>query len=286
MEATNNSTGGFTSTTSGNNTTENPAAEKSTLVINGAIGIGENNKVIVKDDSNVNYVFTGNNMGTLPGQIQKYPWLPSNVDFYSYENVIPEYTVNIAGIKLNIYDTVKSYICNSDAGVDPKYINSYVNRIYENENDCAYVTMMCGTLPARAYLYFSVPEKYETVHVHQLRQYKRNNIETSYYEYNVTGDVYELNRNTSYYLTWHTVASKQQYYKSRNYCLKNKLASGDIVKLILKKNYAFTGDSIEYNSTQLTSENCITTAYFLQDSEYNSNHWMSPVELSYIQNVI
>ena len=89
-----------------------------------------------------------------------------------------------------------------------------------------------------------------------------------------------------------------------NYCLVNNLLSHNEVTQRIKRitNPIENNDSIYIyfkkkdidpinkslyiDYTEQTTIKSYITGYFLQDSEYNSNHWMSTIDLSYIQQVI
>ena len=137
------------------------------------------------------------------------------------------------------------------------------------------------------YVVFAVPDNYEILHVDQMKKYSRNNVE-SYYEYNVTGDTYELqhdSNSSTALLTTYYMTIPNYYCKCRYYTIKNKVLTTDKIYIRLRKKFV-ENDIVVNNSNSLASVGMGVTSYFLQDSEYNSTHWMSPAELAYIQNVI
>ena len=102
-----------------------------------------------------------------------------------------------------------------------------------------------------------------------------------------TGDTFELsythNTGRVTYISPISVGSSINYY-CKNYTIKNPIKTNDRIFIYLKK---YDIDPLIYDlqiSDNSTSVNI--TRYFLQDSEYNSNHWMSTIDLSYIQQII
>ena len=137
------------------------------------------------------------------------------------------------------------------------------------------------------YIVLAVPDNYEILHVDQMKKYNRNMVE-SYYEYNVTGDTYELERSSSanvVSLTTHYMTIPNYYCKCRYYTIKNNVSTTDKIYIRLRKKFV-ENDIVVNNPNSLSSPGMGVTSYFLQDSEYNSTHWMSPSELAYIQNII
>lgn len=305
--STNYDTRGFTSTISENNSLEIPAASSSSFVI-GSVSIDEDNTgsdgeitVMINNECSDRFrnleKFTAHNLGTANEQIKKYPWLPSNIEHNSYENVIEPYTINIGYVRCNIYDVVKycaksSIPYNNDTGTEV-YEQDIINnsRIYNIDNDknYAYALIDCSDFSTTSdnYIVLAVPDNYEILHVYQMKKYNRNN-EESYYEYNVTGDTYELQRSlnsSTVSLTTHYMTIPNYYCKCRYYTIKNKVLTTDKIYIRLRKKFV-ENDIVVNNASQLSSLGMGVTSYFLQDSEYNSTHWMSPSELAYIQNVI
>lgn len=303
--STNYDTGGFTATIRPNNSNENPAASSSSFVI-GSVSINEDNTgsdgettVMINNECSDRFrnleKFTVHNRGTVEEQIKKYPWLPSDIEHNSYENVIEQYTVNIGYVRCNIYDVIKyctksSIPYNTDTEVYESDITNY-SRIYDLDNDknYSYAIIDCSDFSATSdnYIVLAVPDNYEILHVDQMKKYNRNNVE-SYYEYNVTGDTYELQRSSNsstVSLTTHYMTIPNYYCKCRYYTIKNKVSTTDKIYIRLRKK-PVENDIVVNNSNSPASVGMSVTSYFLQDSEYNSTHWMSPSELAYIQNVI
>ena len=280
MESTNNDTVGFLSNNGINDSIEHQGANYSTLVLSEQIHPSDDSNIITTDTENL-YEFTAYNRGTNLNNLKKYPWLP-DVNFYSYENAIPYYTVSLGHINCNVYDVVKSCTMSNLVSINPNDINSVNSRIYDTDSLYSYTTISVDE--NNKYLYFSVPSNYETVHVLQTRKYTRNG-KVSYYEYNVTGDTYEIENDQGNIINYHYKTTDNYYCECRNYCIKNKLKADDSLKLIFKK---INDDNVisEYTTVPNSSTLYSISDYFLQDSEYNSTHWMSPKELSFIQNTI
>lgn len=304
--STNYDTQGFTATIPPNNSPEIPAASSSSFVI-GSVSINEDNTgsdgettVMINSECSDRFrnleKFTVHNIGTAKEQIKKYPWLPNDIDHKSYENKIEPYTVNIGYVRCNIYDVIKycaksSIPYNNGTGTEVYESDITSNsRIYDIDNDknYSYALIDCSDFSTTSdnYIVFAVPDNYEILHVDQMKKYNRNNVE-SYYEYNVTGDTYELNRSSSLTvsLTTHYMTIPNYYCKCRYYTIKNKVLTTDKIYIRLRK-MPVENDIVVNNSNLPISTGMGVTSYFLQDSEYNSTHWMSPAELAYIQNVI
>ena len=211
--STNYDTRGFTSTIPENNSDEIPVADSSSFVI-GSIDINKDNTrpdgeitVMINSECSDRFrnleKFTAHNLGTTSEQIKKYPWLPSDIKHNSYENVIEPYSVNIGYVRCNIYDVIKyssvSYDSITSSEVHEKDITNN-SRIYDIDNDknYAYALIDCSDFSTTSdnYIVLAVPDNYEILHVDQMKKYNRNMVE-SYYEYNVTGDTYELERSSS-----------------------------------------------------------------------------------------
>lgn len=302
--STNYDTRGFTSTIPENNSDEIPAADSSSFVI-GSIDINKDNTwhdgeitVMINSECSDRFrnleKFTAHNLGTTAEQIKKYPWLPSDIEHNSYENVIEPYSVNIGYVRCNIYDVIKysSFSYDSITGSDVYEENITNNsRIYDIDNDknYAYALIDCSDFSTTSdnYVVLAVPDNYEILHVDQMKKYNRNMVE-SYYEYNVTGDTYELERSSdtnAVSLTTHYMTIPNYYCKCRYYTIKNNVSTTDKIYIRLRKKFV-ENDIVVNNPNSLESLGMGVTSYFLQDSEYNSTHWMSPSELAYIQNII
>lgn len=228
--------------------------------------------------------FTAYNLGSI--RLKKYPNMPEHIEHYSQENKVRPYSMIIGKIKCSIYDAVRYNKFEESNVVDPINISNYFSRIYDVDNmrGLSYCQLDCSKLTNNGIIYLSVPENYEVLHVEQRKQYERNGI-TSYYEYNVTGDMFEIERNDSE-LSYCFNTFDNYYCKCRNYCFKNYVEPTDTVIMALKK-ITDSEDIILIDSNlEFTNSNCNVTSYFLQDSEYNSTHWLSPYELSFTQNVI
>ena len=302
--STNYDTRGFTSTIPENNSDEIPAADSSSFVI-GSIDINKDNTgpdgeitVMINSECSDRFrnleKFTAHNLGTTAEQIKKYPWLPSDIEHNSYENVIEPYSVNIGYVRCNIYDVIKyssvSYDNITSSEVYEKDITNN-SRIYDIDNDknYAYALIDCSDFSTTSdnYIVLAVPDNYEILHVDQMKKYNRNMVE-SYYEYNVTGDTYELERSSStntVSLTTYYMTIPNYYCKCRYYTIKNNVSTTDKIYIRLRKKFV-ENDIVVNNPNSLSSLGMGVTSYFLQDSEYNSTHWMSPSELAYIQNII
>ena len=77
------------------------------------------------------------------------------------------------------------------------------------------------------------------------------------------------------------------YLECRNYVIRYDFNADDIISLNLLKlhdeqpvsNKQYT----DYFNRYVTAHNGVShSSYFLQDSEFNSNHWFNPAELAYI----
>ena len=302
--STNYDTRGFTSTIPENNSDEIPVGDSSSFVI-GSIDINKDNTgpdeeitVMINSECSDRFrnleKFTAHNLGTTSEQIKKYPWLPSDIKHNSYENVIEPYSVNIGYVRCNIYDVIKYSSVSYDSITSSEVYETYItnnSRIYDIDNDknYAYALIDCSDFSTTSdnYVVLAVPDNYEILHVDQMKKYNRNMIE-SYYEYNVTGDTYELERSSSsstVSLTTHYMTIPNYYCKCRYYTIKNNVSTTDKIYIRLRKKFV-ENDIVVNNTNSLSSLGMGVTSYFLQDSEYNSTHWMSPSELAYIQNII
>lgn len=213
---------------------------------------------------------------------KSYPWIDkskvsvdSNVT--SVENKIHEYTLNVGYITPVICDVIRYNFVTSGKQLSYTEISKYHSMITDNHNG----TYTCNINECinNTYAYISVPINYQLTHVHLINQYDKNN-HKSYYEYNVTGDVYELIQNNKSQLSYYNVPNNNYIIKCKNYILMNKLTSTSRISLTLS--YV---DNIKYddkNYSDLLNEKFITSSYFLQDSEYNSTHWINPNDLSYV----
>ena len=302
--STNYDTRGFTSTIPENNSDEIPVAYSSSFVI-GSIDINKDNTrpdgeitVMINSECSDRFrnleKFTAHNLGTTAEQIKKYPWLPSDIKHNSYENVIEPYSVNIGYVRCNIYDVIKYSSVSYDSITSSEVYETYItnnSRIYDIDNDknYAYALIDCSDFSTTSdnYVVLAVPDNYEILHVDQMKKYNRNMVE-SYYEYNVTGDTYELERSSSsstVSLTTHYMTIPNYYCKCRYYTIKNNVSTTDKIYIRLRKKFV-ENDIVVNNPNSLSPLGMGVTSYFLQDSEYNSTHWMSPSELAYIQNII
>ncbi len=289
-ESTNNDTTGFVSINDENAGKDMQPTDTSSFIVSTYIDGFISDISIISYEYNINKLkdsayFVIYNPGTHSSKIKKYPWLPNDIQYNSYENYIEPYTVNLGCVKCNIYDVIKSYM--SVSSDDIKESNfSYNSRIYDDNKNYAYTIIDCSEINYKenGYVNFAVPNNYEVLHVYQMRNYNRKN--SSYYEYNITGDVYELANNEneqSYYKTLNKYYCKCNYYH-----ITNKIKNTDKIHIELK----LVDESVNYenniieNISNYSTNSMKTTSYFLQDSEYNSTHWMNPSEISYIQNEI
>lgn len=289
-ESTNNDTTGFVSIDERNAGIDMQPTDTSSFIVSMHLDSLIAGTSIISYEYNVNKLkdsayFVTYNPGTHSSEIKKYPWLPNDIQYKSYENVIKPYTVNLGYVKCNIYDVIKSYMSVSNDNVKESNF-SYNSRIYDDNKNYAYAIIDCSEINYKenGYVNFAVPNNYEVLHVYQMRNYNRKT--SSYYEYNITGDVYELAYNENEQLYYKTFID--YYCKCNYYHITNKIKNTDKIHIELK----LVDESVNYENNIIENiqgnndSSMKTTSYFLQDSEYNSTHWMNPSEISYIQNEI
>lgn len=295
MNTENNSCASFNADQADNNSEIIPA-EASSLFISYIDTSTHSNRYIYNKETSDNFrnytYFTGHTFGTV--NYKKYPNMPQEIDYISYENAIGEYTLNIGYIKCNIYDTIKYGIVSDDSTIKPSYIygTSHNARIYDINNRYSYAIIKFDDIEDNSYITFAIPMNYDIVRGIQSRKYTSNNREANY-EYNITGDIHELtydmNQQSSYVsLISSNIDNTKQYQYVKNYVLTNNINSGDSLLLSLLNNGDNESFIIEESISNYDSNNdeLTKTSYFVQNSEYNSTHWFAPSELSYIQNII
>ena len=169
-------------------------------------------------------------------------------------------------------------------------INTYMSRIYDESEKChlTYSEIDLSKTTTNSYICFSVPVNYDVLHIYRQYSYKRNGT-MSYCEFNVTGDAFELsktNNAASYHspILWNSQGETNNY-KCRNYVLKNNCKSSSI-KFVLKKLDVDPVVHTAINYTTTNNSKVKQTSYFVQDSEYNSTHWMNSEDLKYLVNDI
>lgn len=291
LETINNSCNGFTADNDSNDYQNVPPVETSmfasyinTLGNDSRHVYNEETRDALKDS----LYFQAHSYGTV--KFKTYPNLPPEIEYISYENIIKEHTLTIGYIYCNIYDTVKyGYVNNyTNVRTGDIYGNGRFSRIYDTDNRYSYAVL--DDVVSNKYMTFAIPANYEIVNVYQRRQYVANK-RVAYYEYNVTGDTFELSYNdnncSSTLSLLSVLKNSQVYVNNKNYILKNKIKDNDSIIISLVKNDV---DSLEVsniiNEFNSDNYNARITDYFMQDSEYNSTHWFAPTELSYIQNTI
>lgn len=234
-----------------------------------------------------NVCFKAHSYGT--SVFKKYPWMPDGIDFYSHENAIEEYTTVLGYIKCNICDVIRygNIEPSSNISITDIYGKEHSSIIYDIDNKYSYSVMT--DFNDNEYVALSIPEHYDIINVYQRRKYNTNRI--SYYEYNITGDVYELTYDPNVYSSYMSILSKTtngtMFLNCKNYVLENKTLTDDaIIVTLLKRDNEQINNSCTFDDYNLNLYTANKTSYFIQNSEYNSNHWFSPNELQYIQNII
>ena len=162
-----------------------------------------------------------------------------------------------------------------------------MTRIYNFDNNYSYAKIDCKE-NENSYLMISIPSNYEIQHVYQNRNYIRNG-RNAVYEYNISGDTFELSYMNTRAISYVSPirANLKINYNCKNYVITNPIENNDSIYIYFKKkDIDPINKSLYIDYTEQTTIKSNITGYFLQDSEYNSNHWMSTIDLSYIQQVI
>ena len=296
LKTINNSCNGFTANSLENNSSEIPHTENSIFINNIATDNKEYRFVYDNETSNTfrdSTFFNAHSYGTTV--YKKYPNLPSDINFISYENVINEYTTTLGYIKCNVYDVVRygKHDKNNRTALNKLYGGGRFSRIYDTDNRYSYALLdNFDDFENDNYTHFSIPTNYEIDAIYQKRQYTRNG-RLAYYEYNVSGDVFEVTYNNNKQITYISPISdsinKSVFINCKNYALKNTVKPNDSILILMTKNDI---DPLEYPS--ITVDDYSKTAgtivdvsnYFIQNSEYNSTHWFAYTDLKYIENTI
>lgn len=294
----NNGCGGYKESDKENVATEyleDMLSEESLFTMNYNINNVNNSSAdtkIIKDNNDADYVhnntyITAYKIGTV--EFKRYPNL-QNVNYISYENAIPSEQITLSYINLNIFDVIKYKLVDDNLNVI-KYndINSNNARIYNNLNNRANSSILCDNISndRHYYLYFGVPINYEIRRISILRKQKHN-LSDSYYEYNVTGDVFELEKNSNDKITYNYKTHSNYYCECKYYFLSNGIFKDDIVNIelynielyLINKEKIINNYNINITDTMCQTQ---TTNYFVQNSEYNSTHWLDPNDLAYIR---
>ena len=203
----------------------------------------------------------------------------------SYENAILPYTKQL-GIFSYIGTGIIKYSLTNDKISNTITIYSDKWEYIDNDSTCIVSDN------EYSYLYFAVPTNYDIVSCEIRRKYQRLN-NTSYYIYNITGDIYEIDTyntlnddsdnpmNNNMYITKNTIVPCRNYYMYYNF------REDDTINIKLynidKKHPLVSVRSGEYFNVSYIQTELNCSSYFIQDSEFNSNHWFNPSELEYIQ---
>lgn len=302
LKTDNNSCAGFNASVAEDNSSEIPNTETSIFVsrletLNSNRYRFAYNNISSKELQNTAY-FSAHTLGTV--NYKNYPNLPEGVKYISYENVIDEYTTILGYVDVNLYDTIRYCGFDDDSdnvNISYIYYNGTNSRIYDTDNLYSYATI-CGVIGSYG-MGIAIPDNYDAVRIIQRRGYESSNNRTTYYEYDVSGDTYELMDKSIYtYMciishgaindtTGNTILEKH-----KNYYLNNEIQENDSVIVLLRKNSNQHNDDFiniaNFNDfdNDFGYTSTIKTSYFIQSSEYNSTHWFAPEDLGYIQNTI
>ena len=226
------------------------------------------------------------NSGTM--KYKPYPMLEEKYGnkYISYENVIPPHLTYICNVTYVGTQIMKhTFVNNKLTNVIDIYNDKW--DYIDNENS----EFLCDK--NSSYLYFSIPSNYDILKCNIRRQYDRLGNQ-SYYNYNVTGDIYEImdTHTSDIDLSYNNMfITKTTYTECRNYYMRYNFNENDLISLDFYKVYndlemkdGYSNEGIYFNPSIINGHNNIKcSSYFLQDSEFNSNHWFNPDELPYIQ---
>ena len=254
-----------------------------TLILEGdeKISITEDNGVMLSNNRNFPIPF---GYVTTSGSViyNDYPLIKQEygTSITSYENIIKEYTKSFApfsyvGTPIIKYALTDNVLTNSLSIYNDKWN-------YINDNKCNIISD-----GEYSYIYLCVPTNYDILGCNIKRSYNRLN-NTSYYIYNITGDIYEID-NTEYdnILVKNMYITKNFVVPCRQYVMRYDIHINDEIIIDLfnidAKNPIEKVESSEYFNQQFIQNELICSSYFIQNSEFNSNHWFNPDELYYIQ---